>query len=137
MSREKKLRSMFRENNHCHYCGRPTWHLKLSTTQGPYLEQATLDHIVLYSMIKNLGKEAAGVTGKYTRTNMVIACRRCNWSRQTLEYETFKAMVKPDAEMTEDDWDAITELKKQHKRIRGQWFAYWGRLKKYGVDLPA
>ena len=135
MSREKKLSSLWREDCHCHYCGRPTW-CQREGGDGPHLEQATLDHIILYSLIKNMGKEALGVNGKYTRANMVIACRRCNWSRHTLEYKVFKSMVKPDAEMTEADWQAIEKVKKEHKAIRGQWFKYWGQMKRHGIESP-
>ncbi len=134
MSREKKMNSLWKEDCHCHYCGRPTWCMRLGMAGKP-MEQATLDHIILYSQIRKGPKELKEeLGGKWTRNNLVLACRRCNWARFTLPYEDFKRMVKPDAEMTEADWQAIEDLKKEKKKERGRWLAYWGRMKKCGVD---
>ncbi len=133
MSREKKMVSLFNEDCHCHYCGRPTWCMRLGM-EGDPMEQTTLDHIILYSQVRRDPEMRKKTGGVYTRNNMVIACKRCNWARHILPYEDFKRMVKPDAEMTEADWQAIEDLKKQRKKERGEWLAYWGRLRKYGVD---
>lgn len=136
MSREKKMNSLYKEDCHCHYCGRPTWCARLGMS-GEEMEQATLDHIILYSQVKADRELRKQVGGCYTRNNMVIACKRCNWSRQTLKYEVFKGMVRPDAEMTKDDWRGIENYKKAKKKQRGRWFEYWGRMKKYGIEHPA